>query len=219
MKQKIKNIFKNNIFLEIYKNSKLVVKKDVATKNILQAFLLNNGIHAIFWYRIAHFLYALKLNTLSRVIMNIVKIFTGIEIHPGATIGENLFIDHGYGIVIGETAIIGNNVEMFHNVTLGTNGKDSIGKRHPSIEDNVLLSAGVKVIGNVKIGKNSKIGANAVVINSIPSNATAIGIPAKVVRINGEKVVLFDESKTRVKTITKNENEQKVIQFKKAASI
>ena len=114
--------------------------------------------------------------------------FTGIEIHPGATIGDGLFIDHGAGVVIGETAEIGNNVTLYHGVTLGGTGKDE-GKRHPTIEDNVLIGTGCKVLGPIVIGANSRIGANSVVLANIPANATAIGIPARVVRINGNKVL------------------------------
>ena len=142
----------------------------------------------LFSHRISHWLFGHRRFFLARTVSQWGRGFTGIEIHPGATIGEGLFIDHGAGIVVGETAEIGNNVTIYHGVTLGGTGKDE-GKRHPTVCDNVLIGTGCKVLGPITIGENSRIGANSVVLTDIPANATAIGIPASVVRINGNKVV------------------------------
>lgn len=139
------------------------------------------------FHRMAHVLYNRKLFFLARLISQISRFLTGIEIHPGAKIGRRFFIDHGMGTVIGETTEIGDDVMLFHQVTLGGTGKDK-GKRHPTVENNVIISAGAKVLGPIVIGENAKIGANAVVIHHVPRNATAVGIPARIVRIDGEKV-------------------------------
>ena len=162
-------------------------EKDPAAKGAFSILINTPGLHAIFAHRIAHFLYEQKLYFLARLISQISRFFTGIEIHPGAKIGKRLFIDHGMSIVIGETAEIGDDVTLFHEVTLGGTGKDK-GKRHPTIGNNVFLSAGVKVLGPVVIGDNTKVGANAVVLHDLPANATAVGIPAKVVKQNGVRV-------------------------------
>lgn len=175
-------MFKN--IIDIVKTYK---RKDPAATNSLTILLTYSGIHAVFFHRISNFLYRNGFKFLARAFSQISRTLTGIEIHPGATIGKRLFIDHGMGIVIGETTEIGDDVTIFHQVTLGGTGK-SVGKRHPTIENNVMISAGVKVLGAVVIGENSKIGANSVILNDIPKNATAVGIPGKVVRINGKKV-------------------------------
>lgn len=161
--------------------------KDPAATNGLTILLTYAGIHAIFFHRVAHFLYRNDLKFLARVVSQFSRFLTNIEIHPAAVIGKRLFIDHGAGIVIGETARIGNDVTLFHQVTLGGTGK-SVGKRHPTIQDNVMISAGAKILGAVVIGANSKIGANAIILGDIPKNATAVGIPARIVKLNGEKV-------------------------------
>lgn len=162
-------------------------EKDPAAKGAINILVNTPGIHAIMFHRVAHSLYNRKHFFIARLISQISRFLTGIEIHPGAQIGRRFFIDHGMGVVIGETAEIGDDVMLFHQVTLGGTGKDK-GKRHPTVENNVIISAGVKVLGPIVIGENSKIGANAVVLHDIPKNATAVGIPAKVVRLNGEKV-------------------------------
>lgn len=162
-------------------------KKDPAATNTLTILLTYSGIHAIFYHRIANFLHKQNLKFGARLISQLSRFFTGIEIHPGASIGKRLFIDHGMGVVIGETAEIGDDVTIFHQVTLGGTGKDT-GKRHPTLENNVLISAGAKVLGPVVIGENSKIGANAIILGDIPKNCTAVGLPAKIVRLNGERV-------------------------------
>ena len=175
-------------FMEKIKETIEVAReKDPAAKGAINILVNTPGIHAIMFHRVAHSLYNRKYFFTARLISQISRFLTGIEIHPGAQIGRRFFIDHGMGIVIGETAEIGDDVMLFHQVTLGGTGKDK-GKRHPTVENNVIISAGVKVLGPIVIGENSKIGANAVVLHDIPKNATAVGIPAKVVRLNGVKV-------------------------------
>ena len=163
-------------------------EKDPAARSLAEVMLLYPGFHALIFYRISHRLYQKKHFFLARMISQWGRGFTGIEIHPGAKIGRGLFIDHGAGVVIGETAEVGDNVTIYHGVTLGGTGKDE-GKRHPTVGDNVLLGTGCKVLGPITIGENSRVGANSVVLKCIPANATAIGIPARVVRINGSKVL------------------------------
>ena len=163
-------------------------EKDPAARSLAEVMLLYPGFHALIFYRISHRLYEKKHFFLARMISQWGRGFTGIEIHPGAKIGRGLFIDHGAGVVIGETAEVGDNVTIYHGVTLGGTGKDE-GKRHPTVGDNVLLGTGCKVLGPITIGENSRVGANSVVLKCIPANATAIGIPARVVRINGSKVL------------------------------
>ena len=160
---------------------KAYLDQDPAATSRLSVLINYPGVHAIIVHRLAHALYQRRFNFLARFISQVSRFFTGIEIHPGAKIGKNLFIDHGMGVVIGETAEIGDNCVIYHQVTLGGTGKDK-GKRHPTLGDNVLISTGAKVLGPIYIGSNSKIGANAVVLEDIPENSTAVGIPAKVVR-------------------------------------
>lgn len=162
-------------------------EKDPAARTVFSILINTPGLHALFIHRLAHFLYQRKLYFPARFLSQLSRFFTGIEIHPGAKIGKRLFIDHGMSIVIGETAEIGDDVTLFHEVTLGGTGKDK-GKRHPTIGNNVFLSAGVKVLGPIEIGDNTKVGANAVVLHSLPKNATAVGIPARVVKLDGVKV-------------------------------
>jgi serine O-acetyltransferase len=156
-------------------------KKDPAARNAWEIILLYPGVKAVFFHRLAHPLYVRKIPFLPRFIAEFSRWLTGIEIHPGAIIGQDLVIDHGLGIVIGETAIIGNQVLIYQGVTLGA--LDIIqGKRHPTIEDNVMIGAGSKILGDIIIGKNSKIGANAVVLNDIPPGSVAVGNPAKIIK-------------------------------------
>ena len=159
---------------------KNVLEKDPAAKNWVEVILLYPSIHAIILYRIAHFLYNHKIYFISRAISQLARFFTGIEIHPGAKIGKGLFIDHGMGVVIGETTEIGDNVTLYQGVTLGGTGKDK-GKRHPTLENDVVVGAGAKILGPIKIGAGSKIGANAVVLKDVLAKATAVGIPARVI--------------------------------------
>jgi len=167
--------------IKYIKNQILLIRKmDPSIKSSLEVFMYPSFIVMIY-YKIAHYFYIRKHYLIARFISERGKKRTGIEIHPGASIGKNLFIDHGMGVVIGETAIIGDNVTMFHGVTLGGTGKD-IGKRHPTIEDNVFIGSGAKILGNIKVGKNSKIGANAVILKDVCANSTVVGVPGIKVR-------------------------------------
>ena len=169
-----------------------VMENDPAARSKIEVFLLYPTIHALIAYRISHYLYINKLFFLARLISQISRFFTGIEIHPSAKIGRGLVIDHGMGVVIGETAEIGDNVLLYHGVTLGGTGKDK-GKRHPTVGNNVVIGAGAKVLGPIYIGSNSKIGANSVVLNNVPEGATAVGIPAKnIIKIKEEKLDIIE---------------------------
>ena len=162
-------------------------ERDPAARSSLEIFLLYPGIAAVIRHRVAHFFYVHKLHFLARCVSQWNRFCTGIEIHPGATIGRRLVIDHGMGIVIGETAEIGDDVLLYQGVTLGGTGKDH-GKRHPTLGNNVLVGAGAKILGPFTVGDNARIASGAVVLSEIPPNATAVGVPAKVVRLAGEKV-------------------------------
>ncbi len=164
-----------------------VKQRDPAARSTAEILLLYSGVHAMAAHRIANRLQKEGKFFAARAVSQLSRHFTGIEIHPGATIGKGLFIDHGMGVVNGETAEIGDNCTIYQGVTLGGTGKD-VGKRHPTLGDNVMVGAGAKVLGPVKIGSNSKIAANAVVLREVPENSTAVGIPAKVVRRDGVKV-------------------------------
>ena len=172
---------------EIDSDVSAVMERDPAATSKAEVLLLYSGVHAILAHRIAHKLYEKEHHFSARAVSQTARLFTGIEIHPGATIGKGLVIDHGTGVVIGETAEIGDCCTIYQGVTLGGTGKD-VGKRHPTLGDHVLVGAGAKVLGPVKVGDNVKIAAGAVVLDEIPENSTAVGIPAKVVRRNGEKV-------------------------------
>ena len=161
------------ILKNLYEDAKNIQIKDPACRNILEAILLYPGFHVLIFYRISHFLYRHKLFFLARLISQIGRFFTGIEIHPGATIGKRLFIDHGMGIVIGETSTIGNDCTIYHNATLGGTGKDK-NKRHPDLGNKVMVGAGAKILGPIKIGNNVKIGANSIVLKDIPNNVTVV---------------------------------------------
>ncbi len=171
---------------EIKKDIDAICQRDPAVKSRAEAALLYSGLHAILAYRVSNKFYKKKMYTTARFISQAARFLTGIEIHPGATIGEGLFIDHGSGVVIGETTIIGDNCTLYQGVTLGGTGKDT-GKRHPTLGDNVMVGAGAKVLGNFKVGDGAKIAAGAVVLGPVPENATAVGIPAHVVRVAGKK--------------------------------
>lgn len=166
--------------------------RDPAARSRLEIFLLYPGVHATLYHRLAHALYCHKLKFLARLVSQWSRFWTGIEIHPGATIGRRLVIDHGMGIVIGETAEVGDDCLIYHGVTLGGTGKDQ-GKRHPTIGNNVLISCGAKVLGPFKVGDNARIAANAVVLSEVPEDATAVGIPAQIVRIAGRSTHYADD--------------------------
>ncbi len=179
------------IFLGIYvlftDEIRTVKERDPAAKSALEVLLLYPGLHALVIYRVAHQLWQWKIPIVPRWLSQTARFWTGIELHPGAVIGNNLFIDHGMGVVVGETAIIGNNVLLYQGVTLGGTGKET-GKRHPTIGDNVVVGTGAKVLGNITIGGNSYIGANAVVIKDVPPNSTVVGIPGRVTKQEGRKI-------------------------------
>ena len=168
-----------------------ICERDPAVKSRTEAMLLYSGLHAILAYRVAHGLYLKNRYTAARFISQSARFLTGIEIHPGAQIGKGLFIDHGSGVVIGETTIIGDNCTLYQGVTLGGTGKES-GKRHPTLGDNVMVGAGAKVLGNFTVGSGAKIAAGAVVLGPVPENCTAVGIPAHVVRKEGKKIEKID---------------------------
>ncbi len=171
---------------EVKKDIDAICQRDPAVKSRMEAALLYSGLHAILAYRVSNKFYKRKMYTTARFISQAARFLTGIEIHPGATIGEGLFIDHGSGVVIGETTIIGDNCTLYQGVTLGGTGKDT-GKRHPTLGNNVMVGAGAKVLGNFTVGDGAKIAAGAVVLGPVPENATAVGIPAHVVRVAGKK--------------------------------
>lgn len=164
-----------------------ICERDPAALGRAEVLLMYSGVHAVMLYRIAHLLNGKGLPLTARAISQIARFLTGIEIHPGATIGKGLFIDHGSGVVIGETAIVGDYCTIYQGVTLGGTGKDT-GKRHPTLGNNVLVGSGAKLLGNFTVGDNAKIASGAVVLGDIPENCTAVGVPAKVVRKNGAKV-------------------------------
>jgi serine O-acetyltransferase len=165
----------------------VVFEQDPAARSYLEVILTYSGLHAIWAHRIAHAFFKRKFYFLARVISQISRFFTGIEIHPGAKIGRRLFIDHGMGVVIGETCEIGDNVTIFQGVTLGGTGKEK-GKRHPTIKDNALIATGAKVLGSITIGENSKIGAGSVVLKEVPPNSTVVGVPGRVVIQDGKRI-------------------------------
>ena len=167
-------------------------KRDPAARSKLEIFLLYQGVHATLYHRLAHWLYRHKLRFLARFVSQWSRFWTGIEIHPGATIGRRFVIDHGMGIVIGETAEVGDDCLIYHGVTLGGTGKDH-GKRHPTIGNNVMISSGAKVLGPFKVGDNARIASNAVVLREVPENATAVGIPAQIVRVAGKTTHYADD--------------------------
>lgn len=170
---------------------KAVFENDPAAKNVWEVIFTYSGLHALWAYRIAHFFYRHRFYTIARMISQISRFFTGIEIHPGAKIGQRVFIDHGMGVVIGETCEIGNDVVLYQGVTLGGTGKEK-GKRHPTIGNNVVIGSGAKVLGSFKVGDHTVIGANAVVLQEVPPNCTVVGIPGKIVKRNGVKMGKLD---------------------------
>ena len=174
---------------------KSIMARDPASHSQIQVFFCYPCVHALISHRINHFLYKIKLKFLARLLSQISRFFTHIEIHPGAKIGKNLLIDHGSGVVIGETAIIGNNCTIYQGVTLGGTGKEQ-GKRHPTLKDNVFVGSGAKILGNITIGNNVKIGANSVVLKDVPDNTTVVGVPAKIVRYNSKQFDNIDFTNT-----------------------
>lgn len=174
------------MFAQIKRDIQAVFDRDPAARSVTEVLLCYSGLHAIWWHRVATRCWKWGLPLTARVISQLARMLTGIEIHPGAKIGDGLFIDHGMGVIIGETAEIGNNVTLFQGVTLGGTGKEH-GKRHPTLGNNVLVGAGAKILGSFTVGDNSLIGSNAVLLQPLPDNATAVGVPAEVVRVNGRR--------------------------------
>ncbi|MCS1352512.1 serine O-acetyltransferase [Mechercharimyces sp. CAU 1602] len=164
-----------------------VFDRDPAARNTFEVILTSSGLHAIWGHRIAHFFYRKKLRLLARVLSQFMRFLTGIEIHPGAKIGKGFFIDHGMGVVIGETCEIGDYVTVFQGVTLGGTGKER-GKRHPTVKDHAMIASGAKVLGSMTIGENAKIGAGSVVLKEVPPNSTVVGVPGRVVIKDGIRV-------------------------------
>ncbi len=184
------------ISLLFYSEIKQAQKRDPAAKGFLEVLLLYPGLHALIYHRTAHFLYGIHLFLLARLISQFVRFTTGIEIHPGAKIGRRFFIDHGMGVVIGETAVVGDDVLLYQGVTLGGTGLEK-GKRHPTIGNNVVIGTGAKVLGNITVGDNSYIGANAVVIKDVPPNSTVVGVPGRITKQDGKKIdISLDHSHT-----------------------
>ena len=172
-----------------------VMKNDPAARTKFEVWLTYSGVHALSWHRAAHFFYKIKFKLLARIISQISKFFTGIEIHPAAKIKSGVFIDHGTGVVIGETAEIAEGVVIYQGVTLGGTGKEK-GKRHPTIEKNVMISAGAKILGGFTVGEGSKIGAGSVVLREVPPHSTVVGVPGRIVRVKGEKICDLEQEKS-----------------------
>lgn len=203
-------------FKRIREDIDVIFEQDPAARTYLEVILTYSGLHAVWAHRIAHFFFKRKLYFIARVISQTSRFFTGIEIHPGAKIGRRFFIDHGMGVVIGETCEIGDNVTIYQGVTLGGTGHEK-GKRHPTIEDNVLIATGAKVLGAITIGENSKVGGGSVVLKDVPPNCTVVGIPGRIVKQDGKRVaqkldhhILPDPISERI-----NELEEEIKQLKK----
>lgn len=180
----VKGIF---ISIFFYQDIRAAQKRDPAAKSFLEILLLYQGLHALVAYRVGHFLYLAKLFFFARLVSQIARFATGIEIHPGARIGRRFFIDHGMGVVIGETAVVGDDVLIYQGVTLGGTGLKNE-KRHPTIGNNVVIGSGAKVLGNITVGDNSYIGSNAVVIKDVPANSTVVGVPGRITKQDGKKI-------------------------------
>ena len=175
------------ISIFFYPEIRAAQQKDPAARSFFEVLLLYQGLHAIIFHRISHFLYRIKFYFLARTLSQLARYITGIEIHPGAKIGKGFFIDHGMGVVVGETSIIGDNVLLYQGVTLGGTGLEK-GKRHPTIGNNVVIGTGAKVLGNITVGDNAYIGANAVVIKDVPANSTVVGVPGRITKQDGKKI-------------------------------
>ena len=176
------------MFKKFRADMRAVLERDPAARNGFEVFFTYAGFWALRYYRLAHRLYRMRLKFFARCVSQFARRRTGVEIHPGAKLGMGIFIDHGMGVVIGETAEVGDNVVIYQGVTLGGTGKDT-GKRHPTVLSNVMISSGAKVLGPITVGENSKIGANAVVLKDVPPNSTVVGVPGRVVKINDERVL------------------------------
>ena len=182
----------NTIFKRIKGDVAAIRERDPAARSGFEVFFLYPGLHAVIYHRISSVFFRHNRKFIARWVSQTAKFFTGIEIHPGAKIGKGLFIDHGSGVVIGETAEIGDNVTIYQGVTLGGTGKDT-GKRHPTIGNNVMIGSGAKVLGPFKVGDNVKIAANAVVLSEVPPDSTAVGVPARIVSVGGRRIAQLDQ--------------------------
>ncbi|MBW4644343.1 MAG: serine O-acetyltransferase [Goleter apudmare HA4340-LM2] len=172
---------------------RIIFERDPAARNWLEVLFCYPGLQALLFYRLAHWLYSFGIPFIPRLISHIARFFTGIEIHPGATIGQGVFIDHGMGVVIGETAIVGDYALIYQGVTLGGTGKES-GKRHPTLGENVVVGAGAKVLGNIQIGNNVRIGAGSVVLRDVPSSCTVVGVPGRIIYRSGVRVAPLEHN-------------------------
>lgn len=179
------------MFRTIKSDIRAIFDNDPAARSLFEVVFTYAGLHALWFHRIAHWFFKRRLYTIARIISQFSRFMTGIEIHPGAKIGKRFFIDHGMGVVIGETCEIGDDVVLYHGVTLGGSGKEK-GKRHPTIGNHVVVGAGAKVLGSIKVGDHSQIGANTVVLKEVPPNSTVVGIPGRVVKRNGVRVGKLD---------------------------
>ncbi len=168
-----------------------VLERDPAAKSRLEVFLCYSGLHAVWFYRINHWLWNHRLFLLGRFLSQFARFLTAIEIHPGAKVGRRLFVDHGLGVVIGETAIVGDDVTLYQGVTLGGTGKEH-GKRHPTLEDSVVVGSGAKILGNITVGRNCRIGAGSVVLRNVPEDSTVVGVPGHIIFREGKRVVITD---------------------------
>lgn len=181
------------MFETILKDIQAVKERDPAARSTLEILLTYPGLHALFFHRVAHFFYRYNLKLIARLLSHINRFLTGIEIHPGAEIGKGVFIDHGMGVVIGETAVIKDNVTLYQGVVLGGTGKEK-GKRHPTVEKGAVIACGAMVLGSFTVGENARVGAGAVVLKSVPANSTVVGVPAKVVVQDGQRVSKLDHA-------------------------
>lgn len=181
------------LFGRLRRDIQVVFERDPAARSVLEVILCYPGLHALWLHRIAHWLWVREFKLMARLISALSRFLTQIEIHPGARIGEGFFIDHGSGVVIGETAEIGNNVTLYQGVTLGGTGKEK-GKRHPTIGDNVVVGNGARILGGFRVGEKCRIGAGAVVLREVPPNCTVVGNPGRIVRRDGEKVDILDHA-------------------------
>jgi len=180
-----------HLFSLIREDVATVMERDPAAKSRAEVLLCYSGLHAVWFYRMNHWLWNHRLFLAARWLSQIARLLTGIEIHPGAKVGRRVFIDHGMGVVIGETAIVGDDVTLYQGVTLGGTGKE-LGKRHPTLQDNVVVGGGAKILGNIIVGRNCRIGAGSVVLRNVPENSTVVGVPAHIVFREGKRVVITD---------------------------
>lgn len=202
------------MFKTLIKDIQAVRERDPAVRNIVEVLLAYPGLHALEMHRVAHFFFRIHFKLFARIISHLTRFFTGIEIHPGAQIGKGVFIDHGMGVVIGETTIIKDYVTLYQGVVLGGTGKEK-GKRHPTVEKGVVVAAGAMVLGSIVIGENARVGAGAVVLKNVPPNCTVVGVPAKVVVQDGERINKLDHGNMPdpcVQRVTKMNNQIKTLE-------